>query len=59
MTTDEAKERILEQWRALPSEQRQTPMQASLFALKMKSDYRFEAGNCLAIIVGWLLQEIN
>jgi hypothetical protein len=60
MTADEARRTILEQWRSLPAEQRQTEFQAALFARKIKDDYPFDhAGNRLALIVGWLLEDMD
>ena len=55
MTPAEAKQLILSQWRALPSDQR-TKTGASVAALKYAEDFPFEAANRYGLIWRWLME---
>jgi hypothetical protein len=60
MTQDEAKQLILDDWRALPTEERRTTQQAAMFAMRIKDKYRFEfPGDQYQLIKGWVQSSLR
>ena len=52
---EEAKRMILNEWRSLPREERQTERQAADFAMRMKDQYPFRCnGDHYQIVKGWV-----
>jgi len=54
----EARQLLLSQWRALPSDQR-TKKGASVAALGFAEDFPFEAANRYGLIWGWLMEDLE
>jgi hypothetical protein len=60
MTKDEAREEALRRWRALPAEDRETLVQANVFAAALADQLDFRTmGNARRVIAGWLAHDLR
>ena len=56
-----ARHDILQEWRSLPKEQRQTNEQAEAFAMQIKDKYKFRCGSAdpYQTIKGWVQRHLS
>jgi hypothetical protein len=61
MNQEDAKREIIQEWRTLPKERRQTNEQAALFAMQIKDKYKFRGGAAdpYQTIKGWLQRHLS
>jgi hypothetical protein len=60
MKQEAAKRLILEEWRSLPREERNTERQAAEFAMRIKDQYPFRChGDRYQVIKGWVQDSLN